>query len=107
MLQPIAHFVSIITLLTLPFSSSNSMEASNACPKIIIECNSGKDCCDSPFEFSAQIKGIRPIDKPTYKWLVSGGKIISGQGTSAIKVDSTEFKGKTVTAVLEIDEVEI
>jgi hypothetical protein len=83
------------------------MEASNACPKIIIECNSGKDCCNSPFGFSARIEGIRPIDKPTYKWLVSGGKIISGQGTSAIKVDSTESKGGTVTGVLEVDGVEL
>jgi hypothetical protein len=66
--QPITHLVSLIALLTIPFLSNKSLETSNACPKIIIECNSGKSCCFSPFEFSARIEDIKPTDKPTYKW---------------------------------------
>ena len=78
---------------------------SNICPTVEVKCISG-DCCDSPFEFKVLVNNIRPTDKPVYKWSVSNGKIISGQGTAAIKVDSTGFEGHFVNASVEIDGIE-
>ncbi len=40
--------------------------------------------------------------KVTFKWTVSAGRIISGQGTSSITVDATGFEGKTITATVEV-----
>ncbi len=39
---------------------------------------------------------------PGYKWTISGGKIIEGQGTPAIKIDTTGMAGTTITVEVEI-----
>ena len=38
----------------------------------------------------------------TYRWAVSSGKIISGQGTPSILVDTAGLAGASVTATLEL-----
>jgi len=38
-----------------------------------------------------------------YKWQVSAGKIVGGQGTHVISVDTTDTIGQSVTATVEID----
>lgn len=39
---------------------------------------------------------------PTYKWAVSAGSVASGQGTTAITVDTSGLSGSNVTATLQI-----
>ena len=57
----------------------------------------------SPILFTAQVEGGDPSIKPTFKWYVSRGKISSGQGTSAIRVDTTGVKaGESIIATLDI-----
>ena len=43
--------------------------------------------------------GAQPVN---YKWSVSNGTIMSGQGTSSITVDTTGMGGQTVTAYLDV-----
>jgi len=52
--------------------------------------------------FTANINGGTQ-DNPSYNWTVSGGEIASGQGTSAITVNTDDsMQGRTVTATVEI-----
>jgi hypothetical protein len=106
MLQAIKLSTGLLILSILsPNSNAKMIALSNICPTVEVKCISG-DCCDSPFEFKVLVNNIRPTDKPVYKWSVSNGKIISGQGTAAIKVDSTGFEGHFVNASVEIDGIE-
>lgn len=49
--------------------------------------------------FTATVSGGADV---TYNWTVSAGSISSGQGTSAISVDTTGLAGQTVTATVTI-----
>jgi hypothetical protein len=107
MFRAITYIVGLIILSMLfPTSHTKSSVSSNQCPTITVECISDNDCCNSPFEFVAHINGKRPTDKPVYKWSISAGEIVSGQGTSYIKVDAARFPGQFVTATVEIDDLE-
>jgi hypothetical protein len=57
---------------------------------------------EHPITFSANLSGGEPSVNPTYKWTVSDGSIISGQGSPIIEVDTTGFVGQQVTATLEV-----
>jgi hypothetical protein len=48
------------------------------------------------------VTGGTPGVAATYNWTVSAGRIIDGQGTPSIRVDTTGLAGQTVTATLAI-----
>ncbi len=52
--------------------------------------------------FSVSLSGGDRNVSPKYNWIVSTGKLASGQGTSVIKVDTAGTGGQTVTASVEI-----
>ena len=53
--------------------------------------------------FSAKVSDWAKEQSPTYKWTVSGGEIIEGQGTSSIKVDTSGLeRGTNVFATVEV-----
>src|SRR6185436_2066837 len=69
------------------------------CPTINISCpESVKE--GEMATFSTAITGGTPAPgmTPTYDWTVTCGKIMSGQGTNSISVDTTGCAGQTVTA---------
>jgi hypothetical protein len=51
-------------------------------------------------DFTATVTGGTPPTAPIYNWTVSAGTIISGQGTSAIRVDTAGLGGQSVRATL-------
>ena len=64
------------------------------CPDIVTE--------NAPVTFTATISGGAPGKTPSYNWTVSAGRIISGQGTPSISVDTTGLAGQTIRASLEV-----
>jgi len=52
--------------------------------------------------FTATLSGGSSGMTPSYDWTVSGGRIISGQGTPNITVDTTGLAGQTIRANLEV-----
>ena len=72
------------------------------CPTIEIVGPSGDMCGSRRYSFSATLAGVDPRFHPTYRWSVSAGTIISGQGTYAIEVDAKSATGKPITAMLEV-----
>jgi hypothetical protein len=58
------------------------------CPVVMVSCPSAVD--EKTVTFVVTIAGADPAITPTYKWSVSAGKIVSGQGTSKVTVDASE-----------------
>jgi len=69
------------------------------CPNITIECPDRVEL-NQPLTFRSTVIGGSPNVAPVYNWSVSAGRIIEGQGTSTIRVDTTGLAGQTVTATL-------
>ncbi len=70
------------------------------CPQISVSCsphfNEGE-----PITFTASVNGGNPNVVPSYNWTIAEGRIIQGQGTSSITVDTVGF-GRTFTATVRI-----
>jgi hypothetical protein len=93
------HIFSIIIVLffTVQYFAQNSV-----CPSISVFGPKQLVKSGETMTFTVDVKGEN-IDKIEYKWTVSNGTIISGQGTSAMIVATTEdMAGQTVTATIEI-----
>ena len=71
------------------------------CPNVSVSCpEAGKE--NEPVTFTATINGGTPNITPGYNWTISAGRIISGQGTPSITVDTTGLAGQTVRASLDV-----
>jgi len=69
------------------------------CPSILISCPD-KITPGQPLTFSANVAGGSSRIASVYNWTVTAGKIIAGEGTSSITVDTTGLAGQTVRATL-------
>lgn len=70
------------------------------CPIVTVSCPDAD--LDTPLTFSASVSGPDPSIKITFKWAVSAGTIVTGQGTNSITVDTAEAGGRTVEARVEV-----
>lgn len=71
------------------------------CPTVNISCpEAGTE--NAPVTFTANLTGGTGGITPSYNWNVSAGRIISGQGTPSITVDTTGLAGQTVRATLDV-----
>ena len=72
------------------------------CPTVTISCpEAAKE--NEPVTFTAHLTGGTQTITPSYNWTVSGGRIMSGQGTLSITVDTTGLAGQTLRANLDVD----
>src|SRR5678815_200374 len=69
------------------------------CPNVAIECPD-RVVLGEPLTFRSTVTGGTSSAAQTYNWTVSAGRIIDGQGTGTIHVDTTGLAGQTVTATL-------
>jgi hypothetical protein len=67
------------------------------CPTISI-LGPQKILAGQPVTFVSVLTSNASAVKPVYRWAVSAGKIIQGQGTDSIRVDTTDLEGQTITA---------
>ena len=89
-------FVAISTAGQRAYSQEPGRE--KLCPTISVSCPDSDN--ESALTFSVNVAG--PRDKLNFKWSISNGKLVSGQGTSSITVDASDFLGQTVTATIEV-----
>lgn len=71
------------------------------CPIITIDCPETAQA-GATVTFTAKIQGAGPDPHLTFAWSISGGTIIGGQGTTAIKVDTTGLSRQPITATIEV-----
>ena len=69
------------------------------CPNVSITCPD-RVVLNQPVTFTSSLAGGSGNVTPNYNWTVSAGRIIEGQGTSSIKVDTTGLAGQTLSATL-------
>jgi hypothetical protein len=69
------------------------------CPNVAIECPD-RVVLGEPLAFRSNVRGGSPSVAQTYYWIISSGRIIDGQGTGTIHVDTTGLAGQSVTATL-------
>lgn len=72
------------------------------CPEISIIGPAGDRCPGRRCSFSAKLSGLDSRFSPTFKWEASAGTIVSGQGTSAIEVDTSNVGDKAITVKLTV-----
>jgi hypothetical protein len=88
------------------FSSTNVLV--NPCPAVPPVCPNVAITCpdnvavDRPLTFSSNVSRVPSGAEPIYNWTVSAGRILEGQGTSSIRVDTTGLAGQIVTTTLSL-----
>jgi hypothetical protein len=87
---------SFLTALACVAQSSSQQ----ACPRVSVSCPSSFNDGE-PIKFEVAVVGGNPTVVPSYNWTVHVGRIIEGQGTPSIKVDTKGF-GRTFTATVSI-----
>lgn len=71
------------------------------CPTVSITCPDSVTE-NAPVTFSASLTGGTANITPIFHWTVSAGRIISGQGTESISVDTAGLAGQTIRATLDV-----
>jgi hypothetical protein len=71
------------------------------CPSLAVNCPSQSPVDGEPVTLSAQTGDLGRVK---YKWQVTAGKIVAGQGTLRITVDTTGAGGRTITATIEMND---
>ena len=72
-----------------------------SCPTVTVTCpDSATE--NAPVTFTANLSGGSANVTPTYNWTVSAGRIISGEGTASITVDTEGLAGQTIRATLDV-----
>lgn len=69
------------------------------CPNVYITCPDRVEL-NQAMTFTSSLTGGSGHVTPHYNWTVSAGRIIEGQGTGTIKVDTTGLAGQTLSATL-------
>jgi hypothetical protein len=72
------------------------------CPVITVSCPKDGVWTGNPIKFFARIDGPIPPGKPEFNWTLSAGKIIDGQGTSTITVNTEDLVFVPVIATLQV-----
>ena len=71
------------------------------CPTVSIACPEAASE-NAPVTFTVKLTGGTANITPGYNWTVSAGKILSGQGTPSITVDTGGLAGETVRASVDV-----
>lgn len=71
------------------------------CPNVSVTCPDRVEV-DQPVTFTSSLAGGSGNVTPIFNWTVSAGRIIDGQGTGSIKVDTTGLAGQTIHATLSL-----
>lgn len=93
--------IALASLAALPPAGASTPRA-RQCPRVVVSC---PDMIQrgTPATFAASVEGAPADAKLTYDWVVSAGTISSGQGTSAVSVDTAGLaNGLGVTATVEV-----
>lgn len=69
------------------------------CPSVYINCPDSVKAGE-PVTFASTLSGGSGNGAPIFNWTVSAGRIIEGQGTDRIKVDTTGLAGQSLKATL-------
>src|SRR5688572_24782357 len=93
-LHPLGLFF-LVALLVAPILVPG--QATSSCPAVWVNGPSSDVPLGKPIVFSARLNP-NATSRPEFRWEISAGTIVSGQGTASITVDTAGLGGQTVTA---------
>jgi len=92
--------VAAFVLVSVTRSSTvGAWRANNDCSKLTIECPAELPESGKTYVVKLRVDGAN--QKLTFKWSVSSGEIVGGQGTTAVKIHITDLS-KGITATVEV-----
>jgi hypothetical protein len=83
----------ILLALLVPVANTTSFPSQSECPEITIETPSTIICPDARVIFTAQVTKGEVNAQQRFKWTVAEGRVIKGQGTPTITVETTGAQG--------------
>jgi len=95
------RFLPRYLLLVILASVSATVSAQGPCPTIQVSGPAGIPNPGDLIPFIVQLSGDVPANVG-FKWTVSSGKVIEGQGTDKVKIDADWMSGVSVTATVEV-----
>lgn len=78
------------------------LSAATSCPTVSVTPPGAESAAGAPATFSASVSGGDPGVTPTYRWAVTAGRIVSGQDSWAISVDTAGAAEQTIKATVEV-----
>ena len=103
MLQEAVSFSQFITgaLFLLVTFVVTTAQSSDRCQLVFVESSPQADAGTS-IVFSAKLNAVIPTAKPEFKWEITAGRIMSGEGTSSITVDTSGLGGQSIEATVSV-----
>ncbi len=95
------RFWSAISSTQNSIIQSGIINHSTPCPTIRVECSATGRVGEN-ISFKAVVDGGAVSSKPTYKWKVSGGRVIGGKGAATIIVSTRSVRPSEITALVKV-----
>lgn len=83
-----------------PYPQNQDPDRDWICPTILVDCS--ESASGQIIKFKATVYVGVPPTKPTFRWRVSNGRIINGQGTESITVKVAKSKKRSVRATVQV-----
>src|ERR1044071_8596448 len=101
---PKAHTFTLVLCALLSLSAQRAgnshTEPTADCPLVGISRPQDKEGAERKYVLVANISGADPKMEPTYKWCISAGKIMRGEGTYEIEIDAADVKDEVITVTV-------
>jgi hypothetical protein len=91
-----------LAFIVLIVGNAAAQTSSQKCPVISVSCPKEGVWTGTSIKFFARIDGPIPPGEPEFKWSLSAGKIVEGQGTSTIIVNTEDLVFVPVVATLQV-----
>ncbi len=91
--------LSIVLVVAPPGRTAQLLPVIDKCPKLVITCPGELPESGKIYVVKLRVEAADSAKKLSYKWSVSSGEIVDGQGTPTLKV---RFTDKSLTATVEV-----
>jgi len=81
---------------------SRATNQDTPCPIFQVECSDTEPAGKAIVFRVPGLYGPRPLGKVSYRWKVSAGRIIKGQGTNTIVVDTRDVNAESITGGVKV-----
>jgi hypothetical protein len=93
---PFHHLVLVVLTFFAP--TVGFAQVVKKCPTIWVDGPTTEVEAGTSIVFTARLTGLSAMTQPKFRWELSAGTIMVGQGTASVTVDSTGLGGAVVTA---------